>query len=285
MKFFTRRVARVASLCLLLAALAGCSQQELYGQLNESQANEMVAALRSAGLDAEKTASRDGKSFVVSTGANDFPRAVEVLRAGGFPRDSFKSLGDVFVKEGFVSSPLEERARYIYAISQELSRTLSGIDGVVQARVHVSVPERNPLADKPALATASVFIKHRPGVNLTQEVGKIKALVVNSLEGLPYDNVTVALFPADPLPPAPPRSGLAAMWGNYGAWLLIGGVIGVAALAAGLVMWLRQRHARQTRDGGGQLSVALRSQDDVASNVPRPSLRVVGLDGAQSSNI
>jgi len=280
MKFLTRRVARVASLCLLLAALAGCSQQELYGQLNESQANEMVAALRGAGLDSEKSASRDGKSFTVSTSAHDFVRAVEVLRAGGFPRDSFDSLGQVFKKEGFVSSPLEERARFTYALSQELSNMLTHIDGVVQARVLVSVPERNPLADKPPLATAAVFIKHRPGVNLTQEVGKIKALVVNSLEGLPYDNVTVALFPADPLPPAPPRSGLAAMWGNYGAWLLIGGIIGVAALAAGLVMWLRQRHAKQTRDGGGQLSVALRSQDDAASSAPRPPLRVVGLDGA-----
>ena len=46
-----------------LALLAACSQQELYGQLTERQANEMVAVLRNAGLHAEKAASRDGKAF------------------------------------------------------------------------------------------------------------------------------------------------------------------------------------------------------------------------------
>jgi type III secretion protein J len=278
MKSFAWRAIRVVVPCLLFAVLVGCSQQELYGQLNESQANERVAALRNAGLDAEKSSSRDGKSFTVSTSASDFARAVEVLRAGGYPHNSFDSLGQVFKKEGFVSSPLEERARLTYALSQELSNTLSNIDGVVQARVLVSVPERNPLADKPAQATASVFVKHRPGIDLSQDVGKIKALVVNSVEGLPYDNVTVAMFPADPLPPALPRSGLSVIWRNYGS-LLIGGGIGGAALVAGLFMWIRQRHSQQVRDVGDHLP-----DEATALSVHRQSLRAVGLDGSESSN-
>ncbi|MDO5626668.1 MAG: type III secretion inner membrane ring lipoprotein SctJ [Pseudomonadota bacterium] len=238
----TQRAIRLAA-PLLLVLLAACSQQELYGQLSERQANEMVAVLRNAGLVAEKSSARDGKSYVVSTSAHDFSRAVEVLHAGGFPRDSFDSIGQVFRKEGFVSSPLEERARFTHALSQELSNTLSGIDGVVQARVHVSVPERNPLADKPSPATASVFIKHRPGVDLSQETGKIKALVVNAMEGLPYDNVTVALFPAEPLPPAMPRSALAVAWANYGTLIATVAVAGVLALLAALGLAWRQRSA------------------------------------------
>jgi len=43
---------RLALPCLMLWLLAGCSEQELYGQLNERQANEMVAVLRSAGIAA-----------------------------------------------------------------------------------------------------------------------------------------------------------------------------------------------------------------------------------------
>ena len=227
-----------------LALLAACSQQELYGQLTERQANEMVAVLRNAGLHAEKAASRDGKAFVVSTRPDDFSRAVEILHAGGFPRDSFDTLGQVFKKEGFVSSALEERARFTHALSQELSATLSSIDGVVQARVHVSVPEKNPLSDKPQHSTASVFIKHRPGVDLSQQTGKIKALVVNAMEGLPYDNVTVALFPAEPIPPAAPQSLASALWSQYGSLLLF--VTGLGFLITGGVVvaaWWQRREA------------------------------------------
>ena len=239
--FNPRRALRLLA-PLALALLAACSQQELYGPLNERQANEMVAVLRNAGLTAEKAPGRDGKSYIVSTSAHDFSRAVEVLHAGGFPRDSFESLGNVFKKEGFVSSPLEERARFTHALSQELSSTLSGIDGVVQARVHVSVPEKNPLADKQPPATASVFIKHRPGVDLSQQVGKIKALVVNAMEGLPYDNVTVAMFPAEPIPPAAPRSALAVAWANYGNLIIGLAAAGVlAVLIAGVLTWRQRR--------------------------------------------
>jgi type III secretion protein J len=257
-----------------LVLLAACSQQELYGQLSERQANEMVAVLRNAGLAAEKSPSRDGKLFAVHTSAHDFSRAVEVLHAGGFPRDAFDSLGQVFKKEGFVSSPLEERARFTHALSQELSSTLSGIDGVVQARVHVSVPEKNPLAEKAAPATASVFIKHRPGVDLSQQVGKIKALVVNAMEGLPYDNVTVALFPAEPIPAAPPRSALAAAWNNYGAVLLSAAGIGLAAVAAALVLRWRQGRPAPAPDS------APAPAESALARSRRAPLRAVGTDGA-----
>jgi hypothetical protein len=101
------------------------------------------------------------------------------------------------------------------------------------------------------------------------------------VEGSPYDNVTVALFPADPLPPAPPRSGLAAMWRNYGTLFLIGGFVGLAALAAGLAMWMRQRHSKQASGNNSPPAVATGSRDEIAH---RPSLRVVGLDTAQSSD-
>lgn len=178
--------------CLLLAA---CSAADLYSNLNERQANEMIAALQTAGIEASKQ-SKDSTNWTVRVSRGDFARAVDTLRAEGLPRDEFESLGRVFKKEGFVSSPLEERARLIYGLSQELSNTISAIDGVVVARVHLAVPDRGPLADKPRSASASVMVKHRPGVDLSGQIGQIKALVVNSVEGLTYDSVTVSLFPA-----------------------------------------------------------------------------------------
>jgi type III secretion protein J len=164
---------------LLLTLLIGCSNQELYGKLSERQANEMVAALRSTGIDAEKQSQEGG--FSVLAPRSDFSSAVRTLNAQGYPRETFDTMGKVFKREGFVSSPLEERARLMHAMSQEISNTIANIDGVVTARVHLVVPERNPLIDKPQPSAAAVFIKHRSDRDLSSQITQIKALVVNSI--------------------------------------------------------------------------------------------------------
>ena len=197
---------RTSMACALLLGLAACGKVELYGKLTETQANEMVAVLQNAGIAADKTNAGEA-GFAIETAQEDFARAVQTLRAQGYPRDEFASLGTVFKKEGFVSSPLEERARLVYGLSQELSNTVSQIDGVVQARVQLAMPEADPLSDKIKPSSASVFIKYRPGSSPEKQVGQIKSLMVNAVEGLTYENVTVAMFPAQPLPVAVPLSG------------------------------------------------------------------------------
>lgn len=238
---------RFAYLALPLAALllGGCSKQELYGQLSERQANEMVAVLQAANIDATKE-TRDGK-FSVLTASGKFPQAVRELSAKGYPRESYDSMGKVFKKEGFVSSPLEERARLLHAMSQEIANTLNSIDGVVTARVHLVVPEKHPLMDKAQPAAAAVFIKHRADRDLSGQVTQIKALVVNSIEGLAYDNVTVALFPAEAAPlegtkPAAAPVASAPQQAALGALpLLFGTAGGTVALAGGGLLWWRRR--------------------------------------------
>jgi type III secretion protein J len=189
-------IRRAALLLLATALLSGCGKDPLYSKLDEQQANEMLAVLVDAGIDASKTPVEDGWSIEVAR--SGVPEAMRVLKAEGYPHESFQSLGEVFRKEGFVSTPLEERARLLHALSQELSRTVSTIDGVVVARVHLAIPERNPMSEEKPLSSASVFIKHKPGSQVVNKVASIKALIVNSVEGLPYDNVTVTFFASDP---------------------------------------------------------------------------------------
>ena len=86
--------------------------------------------------------------------------------------------------------------RYIFAVSQELSRTLRSIDGVVEARVHVVIPQDDPLSDKVRPSSAAVFIKHRPDVDLRLLAPAVKDLVAHSIEGLTPDQVALTLFPA-----------------------------------------------------------------------------------------
>jgi type III secretion protein J len=240
MNALIQRCALGAAVLLLLSA---CGEQELYAQLSQRQANEMTAVLRSSGIEAEKKP-RDGGLFAVMAPRESFSQAIEVLRAHGLPREGYDSLGQVFKKEGFGSSPIEDRARLNHALSQEIANTLSSIDGVVTARVHLSLPERDPLADKAAPSSASVFIKHRAGVDLNARVGNIKSLVINALPSLPYDNVTVALFQAEPLPVARAApTGAAAGLGSLGTALAVALGVALLVLAAGGGLWWWQRRA------------------------------------------
>lgn len=240
----------VTASALLLAA---CGQETLYSKLSEAEANEMVAVLKNAGMSARKV---DGgeSGWSIATEPSQFAQAVEVLHGQGYPREQFASLGTVFKKEGFVSSQVEERARLLYGLSQELSHTVSAIDGVVQARVHLAIPESAPMAEKPVPSSASVFIKHRPGFAMDANIGKVKALVINSVEGLSYDRVTVVTFPAQPLQAAQTSTRQPAV-ANL-AWVaLLGGLAIVASL-----IWpaIRRRQLRR-----GVPAVTLEARDQV----------------------
>jgi type III secretion protein J len=188
---------RIRIFALLWGAviLGGCGRNPLYSDLTESQANEVQAALLSVHIDADKTPMVKSKGWSVSVARDEIPKAMAVLNAAGLPRQPLRSLGDVFPKESLVSSPLEERARYIFALSQEVQQTLMQLDGIVDARVHIALPERSLLDDRPQSASASVVIIERPGANLEMRETDIKAIVTDGIEGLrDINRVTVKFF-------------------------------------------------------------------------------------------
>jgi len=187
----------------VVLALTGC-KAELYSGLGEAEANEVVAALADGRIDARKE-HVDGGDWQVQVDEDRIGAALDLLRAQGLPQQRYASMGDMFQKQGLVSTPAEERMRYIFAVSQELSETLRSIDGVVQARVHVVVPQDDPLSDKVRPSSAAVFIKHRPDVDLRLLAPAVKDLVAHSIEGLTPDQVSLSLFPtARALPEAAP---------------------------------------------------------------------------------
>lgn len=185
---------RWITVAALAMALAGC-KVGLFSGLNEQEANEIVAALSSERLDASKER-LENNEWQVQIEESQMGSALAVLRAQGLPRARTINLGDVFQKQGLVSTPSEERMRYIFAVSQELSQTLRSVDGVIDARVHVVVPANDPLNDKIRPSSAAVFIKHRPDVDLRLLAPTVKDLVAHSIEGLDHDQVSLSLFEA-----------------------------------------------------------------------------------------
>jgi type III secretion protein J len=186
------RLALVLSGLLFLQA---CSV-ELYTGLDQRQANEIVATLIRHGIPAQRRADKDGK-MTVMVEKGRFADAMGILDESGLPKNEFATLGEVFKRDGLVSSPIEERAAMIYGLSQELSRTISDIDGVLSARVHLVLPENDPLRQQLVPSSASVFIRHRATVPMSDFIPQVKMLVANGVSGLTYDNVSVVLVPVE----------------------------------------------------------------------------------------
>ncbi len=186
---------KIALVLFFTSVLSAC-QMELYNGLTESDVNEMLAIMLSNDISAKKIKEKKTDLYTLSVDESRIPESVRLLKEYGYPKEKVSSIKDLFKKEGLVSSPMEERVRYIYALSQSVQETLTQIDGVIIARVHIVMPENNPYVEQVSPSSASVFIKYHPDSNLSDIKSEIKLIVEKSIEGLSYDKVSVVMLPA-----------------------------------------------------------------------------------------
>lgn len=194
-QFPRRLVQRLMLVAICAIGLSACDT-ELYNKLDQRQANEIVATLFRAGIPAQRVVDKDGQ-YTVNVDESRFAEAVTILKDKGLPKQEFATLGEVFKNDGIVSSPVQERAQMIYALSQELAKTVSDIDGVLSARVHLVLPQNDPLRQELIPSSASVFLRHISTVPMMDRVPQIKQLVANGIAGLSYDKVSVVPVPVD----------------------------------------------------------------------------------------
>jgi len=174
--------------------LAGCDKEAtLHAGLEERQANLVMAALLDAGIDCHKSPGEEG-TWNVTVVESRFADAVNLLEKAGLPRNAHQGIGEVFKKTGMISSPSEERIRFMDALAQDIAKTISGIEGVVDARVHIVLPENDPFARHVMPSSAAVAIRSRWDADLTDIVPSVKGLVKNAIEGLQYEKIMVTIF-------------------------------------------------------------------------------------------
>ena len=189
----------LAAVALAAMLLAGCDKEAtLHSGLGERQANLVMAALLDSGISCRKTPGEEGTWNVLCSEAK-FAQAVNLLERQGLPREPRQGIGEVFKKTGMISSPSEERIRFMDALAQDIARTISMIEGVVDARVHVVLPENDPFARNALPSSAAVAIRSRWNADITDLVPSVKALVKNAIEGLQYEKIQVTIF-RDPPP-------------------------------------------------------------------------------------
>ena len=189
---FYRQFAIGLAACSLM--LTGCKEETtLHSQLEERQANLVKATLMDAGIACRKKEGEENH-WNVLIDTKDFAKAVNLLESNGLPQRTYQGVSEVFKKTGMVSSPSEERIRFMDALAQDLSRTIATIDGVIDARVHVVLPENDPFAKNALPSSAAVAIRSRWDADIDDLIPQIKSLVRNAIEGLQYEKITVTVF-------------------------------------------------------------------------------------------
>jgi type III secretion protein J len=237
----------LAPLALLL--LAAC-QEELQRDLSSPQAQELLWALRAEGIDAQ---AQGQDRVTVSAPAPQAPAARLVMAARGLPRRDPEGLRALLEDRPLLPSPQQERLRHQAALGGELERSLMALDGVLDARVHLNLPDPGPRArplDQPALApSAAVLLKVHPDARLPPPE-ELQGLIAASTQGLQPAQVTLVLQRAA-LPAAP-----APRWASLGPLLLdpqslaplrwaLGGALALIALqAAAIAALVLRRRAR-----------------------------------------
>ncbi|MDH4278622.1 MAG: flagellar basal-body MS-ring/collar protein FliF [Acidimicrobiia bacterium] len=103
------------------------------------------------------------------------------------PSDGWSVLDD----QGLTASEFDQRVGFQRALEGELARTISAIDGVNDADVHLVMPDRDLFTGDDVMPTASVLLRTGGSAVTSTQVRSIVNLVANSVEGLTASMVSV----------------------------------------------------------------------------------------------
>ncbi len=114
------------------------------------------------------------------------------LASQGLPNSQGKGFELLDQDQGFGTSQFMEKARYQRALEGELSRTISTIRNVENARVHLAVPKQNFFLRDKRKPSASVMLNLYAGRNIDEgQVAAIVHMVASSIPNLESEKVTV----------------------------------------------------------------------------------------------
>ena len=114
------------------------------------------------------------------------------LAEAGLPKSAGMGFELMQEDQGFGTSQFLERARYQRAMEGELSRSISRINNVRGARVHLGLPPQTVFSRSQREPTASVILDLYTGRKLeAHQVSAVTHLVSASVPNLPTQNVTV----------------------------------------------------------------------------------------------
>lgn len=160
----------------------------LYSDLSSADSATMAGKLEEAEIRSEVSA--DGERIMVSE--KDIGRARLILAEAGLPNGG--SMGyELFDKDsGFGTTNFVQNVNQVRALEGELARTISSLESVRSARVHLVLPQRELFSRESRPSSASVFINVRPGAKLESgQIASIQSLVASAVPGLKTSSVAI----------------------------------------------------------------------------------------------
>ncbi|MBT0663972.1 flagellar M-ring protein FliF [Geobacter pelophilus] len=177
----------IAAFAVLIVLANKTDYRPLFANLNTEDAGEIVKKLKEQKVPYRL--SPDGKAILVPS-----EKVYELrltLASEGLPQGGGVGY-EIFDRKNFGMTEFVQKLNYQRALQGELSRTISQLAGVEQARVHLAIPEKSLFKDAEKPATASVVLKIKGSRSLREsDVQGIVHLVAASVEGLDPEHVTI----------------------------------------------------------------------------------------------
>ncbi|MEZ5569427.1 MAG: flagellar basal-body MS-ring/collar protein FliF [Halioglobus sp.] len=160
----------------------------LYGELPPESASQIMQS-----LDTQNVPYRvDSRTGMVSVPADRVRETRLKLAGEGLPKLDTPGFAMLEEEYGLGVSSFMEKARYDRALEQELSSSITSLDSVRGARVHLALPKQSAFIRKKDKPAASVLVNLYPGRELSdRQLAGIVHLVAFSVPGLEAEQVSV----------------------------------------------------------------------------------------------
>ncbi len=190
--------------------LGKVTYQPLYANLDPAAASDVTRYLTEHNIKYQLSAG--GTTIEVPEG--DLYEARMGLASQGLPNSGTVGYS-IFDETNLGMTDFLQKLNFRRALEGELARTITSLNEVQAARVHIVIPEERLFAEQQKEATASVVLKlRRPGAITKAQVAGITNLVASSVEGLKPNNITIVDYDGNMLSSRTAGDELAAMTGT-----------------------------------------------------------------------
>jgi len=184
-------VALAASVAIGFAVVLwtiGDDYRPLYAGLDRLDSSEVIEILETNNIQFKV----DTRSGTLLVAADEIHNARMKLSALGLPGDSSHGFEMLDKEQPLGTSQFMETARYRRGLEGELARTITSMNAVRGARIHLAIPKASVFVRDAREPRASVFLELYPGrVLKSDQVRAISNLVASSITELRLSNVTI----------------------------------------------------------------------------------------------